>query len=394
MVTGYSKTTPGQQMLKVTYTSDDDKKYEGYFKVTVGEDYIKDTKFVAPTKKEYRIGDTIDLTGGSITEVYASEKLGNKYDLTNSMISGFDSTTPGTKQITVTFNNKTYQYSVTVKDRTLGISIKTLPNKLEYKKGENLDLTGATLNVVKESGTQVIKITADMVSGYDKNKAGIQVIKVTYEGFTTQFSILVKEEVPATNPDEPNTPDDNKPNTSDKNNSTSNTTPSVPSIITKVEESTEPEENANEETKLEEDNKNTQEDNKESLVSGTNDNQNNNTPKDKGTQRVQEVLNILGSLLVLIALAFIIIVLAKRRKNVKIYIEEGDEKVLVGKERLTKDNRELDLNKYYNKYKEDEYKIVLSKSISKKLDKKTVSLTVHDKKRKFRSKLRFKRIHL
>ena len=383
MVTGYSKTTPGQQMLKVTYTSDDDKKYEGYFKVTVGEDYIKDTKFVAPTKKEYRIGDTIDLTGGSITEVYASEKLGNKYDLTNSMISGFNSTTPGTKQITVTFNNKTYQYSVTVKDRTLGISIKTLPNKLEYKKGENLDLTGATLNVVKESGTQVIKITADMVSGYDKNKAGIQVIKVTYEGFTTQFSILVKEEVPATNPDEPNTPDDNKPNTSDKNNSTSNTTPSVPSIITKVEESTEPEENANEETKLEEDNKNTQEDNKESLVSGTNDNQNNNTPKDKGTQRVQEVLNILGSLLVLIALAFIIIVLAKRRKNVKIYIEEGDEKVLVGKERLTKDNRELDLNKYYNKYKEDEYKIVLSKSISKKLDKKTVSLTVHDKKESF-----------
>ena len=383
MVTGYSKTTPGQQMLKVTYTSDDDKKYEGYFKVTVGEDYIKDTKFVAPTKKEYRIGDTIDLTGGSITEVYASGKLGNKYELTNSMISGFDSTTPGTKQITVTFNNKTYQYSVTVKDRTLGISIKTLPNKLEYKKGENLDLTGATLNVVKESGTQVIKITADMVSGYDKNKAGIQVIKVTYEGFTTQFSILVKEEVPATNPDEPNTPDDNKPNTSDKNNSTSNTTPSVPSIITKVEESTEPEENANEETKLEEDNKNTQEDNKESLVSGTNDNQNNNTPKDKGTQRVQEVLNILGSLLVLIALAFIIIVLAKRRKNVKIYIEEGDEKVLVGKERLTKDNRELDLNKYYNKYKEDEYKIVLSKSISKKLDKKTVSLTVHDKKESF-----------
>ena len=383
MVTGYSKTTPGQQMLKVTYTSDDDKKYEGYFKVTVGEDYIKDTKFVAPTKKEYRIGDTIDLTGGSITEVYASGKLGNKYELTNSMISGFDSTTPGTKQITVTFNNKTYQYSVTVKDKTLGISIKTLPNRLEYKKGENLDLTGATLNVVKESGIQVIKITADMVSGYEKNKAGIQVIKVTYEGFTTQFSILVKEEVPATNPDEPNTPDDNEPNTSDKNNSTSNTTPSVPSIITKVEESTEPEENANEETKLEEDNKNTQEDNKESLVSGTNDNQNNNTPKDKGTQRVQEVLNILGSLLVLIALAFIIIVLAKRRKNVKIYIEEGDEKVLVGKERLTKDNRELDLNKYYNKYKEDEYKIVLSKSISKKLDKKTVSLTVHDKKESF-----------
>ena len=413
MVTGYDKTKPGQQMLKVTYTSEDNKKYEGYFKVTVGEDYIKDTKFVAPTKKQYRIGDTIDLTGGSITEVYASGKLGNKYELTNSMISGFDSTTPGTKQITVTFNNKKYNYSITVKDKTLGISIKTLPNKLEYKKGENLDLTGATLNVVKESGTTTIKITANMVSGYDKNKTGMQVITVTYEGFTAQFSVLVKEEV-QTNPEKPddnkpNTPDNNKPNTTDNNktnttdknnNSTSNTTPSVPSTTnrnttnisnettteeTNNEETTN-EENKNEETKQEEDNKNTQDENKVPLLSGTNDNNNNNnnkTPKDKGTISIQGLLNILGLLLALLALAFIIIVLAKRKNNVKIYIEEGDEKVLVGKEKVTKDNRELDLNKYYNKYKEDEYKIVLSKSISKKLDKKTVNLTVHDKKESF-----------
>ena len=436
MVTGYDKTKPGQQMLKVTYTSEDNKKYEGYFKVTVGEDYIKDTKFVAPTKKEYRIGDTIDLAGGSITEVYASGKLGNKYELTNSMISGFDSTTPGTKQITVTFNNKKYNYSITVKDKTLGISIKTLPNKLEYKKGENIDLTGATLNVVKESGTTTIKITANMVSGYDKNKTGMQVITVTYEGFTAQFSVLVKEEAqtnpekpdnnkpntdnnkpntdnnkpntdnnkPNTDNNKPNT-DNNKPNTTDKNNnSTSNTTPSVPSTTnrnttnisnettteenkkeateeTNKEETTN-EENKNEETK-QEDNKNTQDENKVPLVSGTNDNNNNKTPKDKGTISIQGLLNILGLLLALLALAFIIIVLAKRRNNVKIYIEEGDEKVLIGKEKVTKDNRELDLNKYYNKYKEDEYKIVLSKSISKKLDKKTVNLTVHDKKESF-----------
>ena len=143
------------------------------------------------------------------------------------------------------------------------------------------------------------------------------------------------------------------------------------------------EENKNEETKQEEDNKNTQDENKVPLLSGTNDNNNNKTPKDKGTISIQGLLNILGLLLALLALAFIIIVLAKRKNNVKIYIEEGDEKVLVGKEKVTKDNRELDLNKYYNKYKEDEYKIVLSKSISKKLDKKTVNLTVHDKKESF-----------
>ena len=79
----------------------------------------------------------------------------------------------------------------------------------------------------------------------------------------------------------------------------------------------------------------------------------------------------------------ILFVLAKRGNNVKIYIEEGDERVLVGKEKVTKDNRVLDLNKYYDKYKEDEYKVVLSKSISKKLDQKEVNLVVHDKKESF-----------
>lgn len=101
-------------------------------------------------------------------------------------------------------------------------------------------------------------------------------------------------------------------------------------------------ENKNEETKQEENNKNTQEENKVPMVPGTNDN-NNNTPKDKGTINIQGLLNILGLLLALVALAFIIIVLAKRRNNVKIYIEEGDEKVLVGKEKVIKRQQRIRL---------------------------------------------------
>ena len=96
------------------------------------------------------------------------------------------------------------------------------------------------------------------------------------------------------------------------------------------------------------------------------------------------MLGSFGFLLAFLALVLFIIVLAKRRKNVKIYIEDGDERVLVGKEKLTKNDRDLDLNKYYNKYKEENYKVVLSKSISKKLDNKTVNLTVHDKEESFK----------
>ena len=152
MVSGYNKTKPGQQMITVKYTDEKGNEFTGDFSVTVGEDYIKELKFNAPTKRQYRIGDSIDLTGGYIAEVYASGKLGNKYELTNSMISGFDSTTPGTKTIKVKFEDNTYTYTVNVQDRTLGISIKDLPNKTVYKKGESLDLTGATLNVIKDSG--------------------------------------------------------------------------------------------------------------------------------------------------------------------------------------------------------------------------------------------------
>ena len=118
-------------MVKVTYTDEENNQHVGYFKVTVGDDKVTSMKFVAPTKKVYRIGETLDLTGGSISEVYASGKIGKKYDLTKEMISGFDSSTPGTKQIKVSFNGKTYNYTITVKDRMLGISIRTLHNKLD-----------------------------------------------------------------------------------------------------------------------------------------------------------------------------------------------------------------------------------------------------------------------
>lgn len=392
MVTGYQKTTPGQQMLTVTYTDENNNTFTGYFNVTVGEDYIVKYQFTAPTKKEYNIGETIDLTGGAITEVYASGKLGNKIELTSSMISGFDSTTPGTKNITVTYNGNNYYYTVVVNDKVLGISIKDLPNKLEYKQGENLDLTGATLNVVKTSGASVINITNDMVSGYNPNQTGIQTITVTYEGFTAEFNVYVKKASTTPSTPEDNTPedkpnipsdgDDNKDIPSDeKDNITNNGTKDNNTTSNKTSNITEEEEvldNVDENQELYEDTTD-REDDIGAIIGSTNDDDNN---IDSGAI-LRTVLNLLAGLFALAGIALIIIVIAKDRKNVKIYLEEGEQRVLVGKEKVTKNQRVLDLNKYYNKYKEEEYKIVLSKSISKKLDKKTVNLIVHDKEESF-----------
>ena len=406
MITGYEKTTPGQQMITVTYKDDKQNTYTGYFSVTVGEDYIKEMKFVSPTKKQYIIGDTLDLTGGSITEVYASGKLGNKYNLTKDIVSGFDSTTPGTKTITVTFKDNTYKYTVNVEDRLLGVSIKDLPNKTTYKKGEGLDLTGATLNVTKDSGVTVVKITKDMVSGYDSNKEGYQVITVNYGGFDNKFGVYVEKDATPSTPDSDNNQTDNKPGnnqtdnktddnqknnnqgnnqSNSKNNAkrnTSNTIMYVPSNTEdKVEESNQ---NTQDNILKDEDKKqdSNQEKSKEPEAIGiTNNNQ--NSPTDV-MENLKNILNLFAIILALAGISLIIIVLIKRRKNVKIYLEEDGQKVLIGKEKVTKDDRVLDLNKYYKKYNEDEYKVVLSKSISKKLDQKTVNIIIHDKDENFK----------
>ena len=382
MVSGYDKTKPGQQMVKVTYTDEENNQHVDYFKVTVGDDKVTSMKFVAPTKKVYRIGETLDLTGGSISEVYASGKIGNKYDLTKEMISGFDSSTPGTKQIKVSFSGKTYNYTITVKDRMLGISIRTLPKKLEYNVGENLDLTGATLNVVKDSGTSIIDITSDMVSGFDKNKEGMQVITVSYGDYTVQFSVLVKKTKSTVDPGNNN--NNTKPTTPTKPSKPSKTTTNnKPSTVETPEDTKLPIDNITpipDETPVKDDTNKDNNNVKVPVIAGTHEDK----QDDDNDKWIRGMLGSFGFLLAFLALVLFIIVLAKRRKNVKIYIEEGNERVLVGKEKLTKNDRDLDLNKYYNKYKEENYKVVLSKSISKKLDNKTVNLTVHDKEESFK----------
>ncbi|NLN05966.1 MAG: hypothetical protein GX166_14415 [Clostridiaceae bacterium] len=65
------------------------------------------------SKTEYKIGEEFSPSGGFYTIVYSN---GMEVDgmLTGDMVSGFDSETPGTKTITVTYEGKTYTFEVTV----------------------------------------------------------------------------------------------------------------------------------------------------------------------------------------------------------------------------------------------------------------------------------------
>ena len=67
-----------------------------------------------PTKKEYEMGEALDVTGGYIRVKYTKgdDKI---FPITLGMCSGFDSSTAGQKTVTVTYENKTTTFKVTVK---------------------------------------------------------------------------------------------------------------------------------------------------------------------------------------------------------------------------------------------------------------------------------------
>ena len=99
------------------------------------------------------------------------------------------------------------------------------PKKVEYKKGESLDLTGMEVTAYYSDGKEeVLPEGSYTVAGYDANKVGKQTITVTYKDQTATFDVTVKE---ASKPVEPGKPDggdqgqkpgtpDNKPAGQDK----------------------------------------------------------------------------------------------------------------------------------------------------------------------------------
>ena len=110
----------------------------------------------------------------------------------------------------MTYKGKTATFEVEViKKEATKIELVTLPNKIEYIRGQKLDSDGAikteyiegqpldisNLKVIalyNDGTSEVIDASMDMISGYDVNIIGKQTITVTYKGKTTTFEVNVK----------------------------------------------------------------------------------------------------------------------------------------------------------------------------------------------------------
>ena len=155
----------------------------------------KTYELTAPTKTEYNVNDPIDLTGASIK---VTDERGNISYVTptEDMFADFSTSTPNTKQISFTYNGTSIIYEYNVNDFIADISV-TPPTKVAYKYQEDLDIEGGYVQKVMASGVNTIKekMTMDMLSGYDKEKLGEQLITVSYAGKQKTFKVTVKDEI-------------------------------------------------------------------------------------------------------------------------------------------------------------------------------------------------------
>ena len=134
--------------LKVTYGGQ-----TAEYDITV-EDYVIGLKIKGPDKDIYAIGEELELDGATVCEQMASGVTSTPEDITQDMISEFNSSTPGAKTIVVTYKGQTGTFSVTVVDKDMGVILKTLPTKREYEYGESLNLSGRNYRNTKRKWKQ------------------------------------------------------------------------------------------------------------------------------------------------------------------------------------------------------------------------------------------------
>ena len=184
-LSGFDSETAGEKTVTVTFMSK-----TASFKVNVEAVVLTGIEIAAePTKKTYYAGDAFDAAGLQVKAVYNN---GKKEDLAADAyaLSGFDTNVSGTQTITVTYQEKTATFAVTVIGKE-GIAV-TAPKKVRYAIGDAFDATGLVVAQRFADGTQVpLAEGAYQLSGFDSETVGEKTITVTVGADTAEFKVNV-----------------------------------------------------------------------------------------------------------------------------------------------------------------------------------------------------------
>lgn len=161
------------------------------FEVTVEDVVLTNLQIASkPDKLTYYVGDTLQLSGLTLTATYSN---GTTKTVSDNLTTGTSVLqNAGTQTITVSYQGLSVSFEVTVKKPELtGISIKNPPYLTTYQKGDYLDTTGLSLTASYSNGTTKT-VTEDFTcSPMVLNTVGTQTITVSYEGKSTSFTVNV-----------------------------------------------------------------------------------------------------------------------------------------------------------------------------------------------------------
>ena len=193
MVSGFSTATAGtNKELTITHES---KTVKVKYNITA----VVATKITLEspiTKNQYFEGETLDVAGGKI-KVYYNNGTTKSVNITSAMVSGFNSATPKSATLTITYEGKSCTQSYTVIAIVLD-KIEYVANsfaKTTYFEGEDFKVDGGKIKLTyNNKDTEEIPVTNAMISNYNKNVPGEnKTLTITHEGKTTTASYTIIE---------------------------------------------------------------------------------------------------------------------------------------------------------------------------------------------------------
>lgn len=144
----------------------------------------------------YTLGQQELLLDGGLLEITYSDASVEFAPLRAFMVSKPDTMKPGSQVITVSYGGKTTTYTVEV---ILGtpqqLELKTLPGKLQYLTGGQLDLQGLTLAAHYSFGTETVSAQQATVTPPDMTTPGKKTVTVWVGECSVEFEITVHEKL-------------------------------------------------------------------------------------------------------------------------------------------------------------------------------------------------------
>lgn len=172
--TSFDMDTPGTYSVKVNY-----EKISTYFTITVVSwDLLSVELNSLPYVTEYVVGEEIDTEGATILCTFAGKKT-KTYNVTPDMLQTYDNTTPGLKNVYLTYRGVVMTFSVSYFEKTpTGIKIvdDATDNYVYQGLGDRFDITGMTVRITydnMQAPEYVAKdIERDLFVSIDDSEAG------------------------------------------------------------------------------------------------------------------------------------------------------------------------------------------------------------------------------